>query len=102
MIARVWHGVTELENADEYLCFVRARAIPDYKSIAGNRGAFVLRKLDEDEAHFITLSFWDSMSSIKEFAGEDVNAAKYYPEDSEFLLEFEPEVSHYELYDTEA
>ena len=29
--------------------------------------------------------------------GEDVERAKYYPEDSDFLLEFEPKVVHYEV-----
>lgn len=47
--------------------------------------------------HFITLTFWDSLESIKGFAGQDVEAAKYYPEDKGFLLEFEPKVVHYEV-----
>jgi heme-degrading monooxygenase HmoA len=101
VIARVWHGITDLEKADDYLQFVRARAIPEYKQVTGNRGAFVLRRIAGDVAHFLTLSFWESMSSIEGFAGSDISLAKYYPEDSDFLLEFEPTVSHYELYDTE-
>lgn len=101
MIARIWHGVTELEKADEYLEFTRARAIPDYRSVSGNLGAYVLRRLEGDRAHFLTLSFWDSMSSIEGFAGDPIEAAKYYPEDLDFLLEFEPTVAHYEAFDTE-
>jgi len=34
---------------------------------------------------------------LRAFAGDEVSRAKYYPEDSEFLLEFEPEVAHYEV-----
>jgi hypothetical protein len=30
-------------------------------------------------------------------AGEDLETAKYYPEDEGFLLEFEPTVVHYEV-----
>ena len=37
------------------------------------------------------------MESIKGFAGKDVEVAKYYPEDKDFLLEFEPNVLHYEV-----
>jgi len=37
------------------------------------------------------------MESIKAFAGEDVETAKYYPEDKDFLLEFEPNVVHYQV-----
>jgi heme-degrading monooxygenase HmoA len=101
VIARIWHGRTDLEKADEYLRLVRAKAIPEYERVPGNRGAYVLRRLVGDVAHFITLSFWDSENSIKGFAGEDISVARYYPEDSDFLLEFEPTVSHYELYDTQ-
>ena len=28
----------------------------------------------------------------------DISKAKYYPEDADFLREFEPRVQHYELY----
>ena len=37
------------------------------------------------------------MASIRAFAGEGVETAKYYPEDKDFLLEFEPRVIHYEV-----
>jgi hypothetical protein len=56
--------------------------------------------LDGDVAHFLTLTYWDSLEAIQAFAGEDVSRAKYYSEDRDFLLEFEPTVEHYELYVT--
>jgi len=34
---------------------------------------------------------------IKGFAGDDTELPKYYPEDKDFLLEFEPRVVHYEV-----
>ena len=36
--------------------------------------------------------------AIERFAGSDPEAAKYYPEDAEFLLTFEPRVQHFELF----
>jgi hypothetical protein len=39
-----------------------------------------------------------SLEAIRAFAGEDISRAKYYPQDRDFLLEFEPTVEHYELY----
>ena len=99
MIARLWHGRTAADQADAYLAFLEERAIPDYRSIPGNRGAYVLRRMDGDVAHFLTLSLWESMGAIEAFAGANVSKAKYYPEDARFLLEFEPEVRHYEWSD---
>lgn len=99
MIARIWHGRTASEKADAYLAFLRERAIPDYRSTPGNLRAYVLRSTDEGEVHFLTFTLWDSVESIRAFAGEQIEKAKYYSEDREFLLEFEPAVRHYEVYD---
>jgi heme-degrading monooxygenase HmoA len=98
MLARIWHGVTLAEKADEYLDYLNRTGIPDYLATPGNRGAFVLRRIDGDRAHFLTISLWDSLESIKGFAGDDYERARYYPEDEKFLLEFEPAVQHYEYY----
>ena len=35
------------------------------------------------------------MEAVRKFAGPDVGAAKYYEEDRDFLLKFEPRVQHY-------
>lgn len=99
MIARIWHGVTPSDKADEYLEFVRETGLRHYRSIEGNKGAYILRRIDNGAAHFITLSFWDSLEAVKRFAGEDYEKAHYYDRDKEFLLEFEPTVEHYELFD---
>ena len=97
MIARIWHGKTKVSQADDYRDFLIARAIPDYQSVSGNLGVHILRRLEGNEAHFITLTFWENTEVIKAFAGEDFEKAKYYPEDDDFLLEFEPNVTHYEV-----
>jgi len=97
MIARIWHGTTELAKADEYIDYLNKTGIPDYRATKGNSGAYILRKIEGDTAHFYTLTFWDSFDSIKEFAGEDYEKARYYPEDEKFLLEFEPTVRHFEV-----
>jgi len=97
MIVRMWHGRVSTSNAKAYREFTIARAIPDYQSVEGNISVHVLERTEGDITHFITLTFWKDMDSIKAFAGEDVEAAKYYPEDQDFLLEFEPKVVHYEV-----
>jgi heme-degrading monooxygenase HmoA len=99
MIARMWHGRTRSADAELYLEYLHRTGMPDYRRTPGNRGAWVLRRLDGDVAHFITLTFWESRQAIQAFAGENIEIARYYPEDKKFLLEFEPTVSHYEVFD---
>src|SRR5512141_2742545 len=96
MITRMWHGRVPTTKAQEYRAFLNARAISDYRSVEGNISVHILERTEGDITHFITLTFWKDMESIKAFAGNDVEVAKYYPEDRDFLLEFEPNVMHYE------
>ena len=97
MITRMWHGRVPTAKAQAYRAFLNARAIPDYRSVEGNISVHILERTEGDVTHFITLTFWKDMGSIKAFAGEDVEIAKYYPEDKDFLLEFEARVVHYEV-----
>jgi len=95
MICRIWHGKTLRGNADAYAAFLQARAVPDYRSVAGNLDVAIVRRDEGATTHFLTITHWESEESIRAFAGDDLLKAKYYPEDGDFLLEFEPEVQHF-------
>ena len=97
MIVRMWHGRVPTSKAQAYREFVNGRAIPDYHSVPGNISVHILERQEGEITHFITMTFWESLESIRGFAGDDLERAKYYPEDDEFLLEFEPRVVHYEV-----
>ena|SRR3974390_1978678 len=95
MIVRMWHGRTPRDRADEYGAFLTMRAIPDYRSVAGNLDVAILRRDAGEVSHFLTVTRWESEGAIRAFAGKDVLKAKYYAEDKDFLLDFEDEVQHY-------
>lgn len=99
MIARIWHGKTKASDAAVYLEYLFQSGIPAYRATIGNKGAWILLRTEGDVAHFITLSFWESHDAIVAFAGVDPAVAKYYPEDEKYLLEFEPTVTHYEVFE---
>jgi heme-degrading monooxygenase HmoA len=100
IIARTWHGRVPADRAEDYHQYLLRTGIPDYRATPGNRGVSVLRRIEGDEAHFLLLSLWDSWESIRAFAGDDLERARYYPEDAEYLLELEPTVTHYEVLET--
>ena len=97
MIARIWHGRTAAEKADEYFEYLNETGIPGYRAMEGNRGVYVLRRVEGEEAHFLIFTLWRSKEAIMEFAGAEVEKARYYPEDEKYLLEMEPTVTHYEV-----
>ena len=97
MIVRMWHGRVPTSKAQAYRAFLNERAIPDYRSVEGNISVYILEREEGEVTHFITMTYWESLDVIKGFAGDDAELAKYYPEDNDFLLEFEPRVVHYEI-----
>ena len=97
MIIRMWHGRVPTSKAMSYREFLNQRAIPDYQAIPGNISVYILERTEGEVTHFVTLTYWESLDAIKGFAGEEVERAKYYPEDRDFLIEYEPTVLHYEV-----
>jgi heme-degrading monooxygenase HmoA len=97
MIARIWRGWTSADDADAYVAYVEETGIKEYRAIPGNQGAWILRRVQGDRAEILTLSFWDSLDAIREFAGEDVEQAVFYPDDDRYLVERELRVAHYEI-----
>jgi heme-degrading monooxygenase HmoA len=93
----MWHGVTDASRAHEYLDYLEKTGVAEYQETEGNRGVYVLQRVDRECAHFLLLTFWDSEDAIKRFAGSEIEKAKYYPEDEKFLLELEPTVTHYDV-----
>ena len=97
MIARTWHGRVPAAKADLYHAYLLRTGLPDYAATPGNRGVLVFRRTEGDVTHFVLTTLWDSLEAIRGFAGDDVEQARYYPEDDEYLLEREPFVTHYEV-----
>jgi hypothetical protein len=95
MIARRWHGRVPAARAEEYLGLMRKVALPDYCFTEGNRGAWCLHRRDGDVVHVEMFTLWEDEAAIRRFAGEDIEVAKYYAFDSDFLLELEPHVVHF-------
>jgi len=98
LIARLWHGRTRLSDADEYAEFMKVRAAPDYGSLDGLERLYFLRRDEGDVAHFLLVTMWDSMDSVRQFAGDEPEKAKYYPEDDDFLLEKEETSALYDVF----
>jgi heme-degrading monooxygenase HmoA len=97
-IMRLWHGEVSVEKADEYEKFMVERAAPDYSSIDGLINLYFQRKDEVTKSHFLLVTIWDSLESIKKFAGEKPEIAKYYLEDDDFLLEKEKYTSMYNIF----
>jgi heme-degrading monooxygenase HmoA len=97
VIARMWRGWTRREDADAYVEYIERTGITAYRTTPGNQGAWILRREDGDRTEFVTLSFWDSLDSVRAFAGDDVEQAVFYDEDDRFLVDRETTVTHWQI-----
>jgi heme-degrading monooxygenase HmoA len=97
-IMRMWRGETPTSRAAEYLERMTPVALADYARVPGNRGAWVLSRVRGDVTEVMTLSLWESMDSIRAFAGDDAERAKYYDFDPQYLASLPPTVQHWEVH----
>ena len=95
MITRLWRGWTTPENADAYEQFLLERLFPSLSAITGFRGADVLRRPDGKEVAFVTLTRFESIDSIRGFAGEDYEVPVLEPEALALLSRYEDRASHF-------
>ena len=75
----MWHGRVDASKSNEYAEFMEERAAPDYSSVDGLQKLLFLTRVEKDVAHFLLVTYWDSMESVKNFAGDPPENAKYYP-----------------------
>ena len=97
MIARLWTGRVPNHKATAYVKLMHDIAIPDYRSVAGNQGAWCLHRVDGEHTIVSMLTFWSDYAAIERFAGKPIDTAKYYDFDPGFLVEMTPRVEHYEV-----
>ena len=97
MIARIWTGRTPTEKSHSYLDYVLGTGVEDHRRTPGNLESWVLRRQTGDQTEFLVISLWDSIESIAAFAGPDVEKARYYPEDDDYLMDKSENVTHYEV-----
>jgi heme-degrading monooxygenase HmoA len=97
MIARLWRGETRSEDADAYQRVLQATGVRDYRATPGNLGVWLLRSERGGRTEFALLTLWDRRESIEAFAGKQIELARYYDVDKEYLLDFRKTVEHFDV-----
>ena len=97
MIARHWRGWTRLQDAHGYESLLRTKILPGLKAIKGYRGGYVLRSDAPEESEFVVLNFFDSLASVRQFAGQNYAVPVFEPEAKRLLTRFDTIVNHYDV-----
>jgi len=96
VIARVWRGATAAEDGDAYAAYIEETGMTNARKLPGSRGTLLLRHTDGDRTEFRTVILFDSLDDVRDFAGDDIEQAVFYPEDDRYLVERDLDVTHYE------
>ena len=99
MISRIWHGYTTFENAETYESLLKSEIFIGIqgRSIPGFQEIQLFRRELEDEVEFVTVMWFDSMNSVRIFAGQDYEAAVVPPKARAVLKRFDERSQHYEV-----
>jgi heme-degrading monooxygenase HmoA len=99
MISRIWHGYTTFENADTYERLLKEEIFIGIKNrnIKGYMGIQLLRRQLDTETEFITIMWFDSLDSVREFAGKDYEKAVVPDKAQKVLSHFEKASQHYNV-----
>ncbi len=99
MIVRNWEGRVPNFKSPEFLRLMREVTIPDYRAIAGNRGAWCLHRHEGPVTRIRMVSHWESWDAVRAFAGDDISRPRKYDFDADFLIEIPETVEHWEMQD---
>jgi len=99
MVVRIWHGWTTLGNADKYEALLKEEIFGGIlnRRIRGFKNIQLLRRKVGKEVEFVTIMLFDSLDSVREFAGKDYEVAVVPEKARAVLSRFDERSQHYEI-----
>jgi heme-degrading monooxygenase HmoA len=99
MVVRIWHGWTTPGNADKYEALLKEEIFVGilHRRIRGFKNIQLLRRKVGKEVEFVTIMLFDSLDSVREFAGKDYEAAVVPEKARAVLSRFDERSQHYEI-----
>jgi heme-degrading monooxygenase HmoA len=97
MIARFWSAQTTSARAPVYADHLRNQVLPVVRKIDGYAGGMLLEREDSNGVEIVVITFWQSLDSIRGFAGKNLEEAVVADEAASLLTQFDRHVRHYEL-----
>lgn len=100
MTCRVWHGWTTLQSSDVYDDYLQQELFPKLqRKLAGHgyRGFQLLKLKRGEEVEFMTMLWFDSLASVRAFAGENYATPVISEKAQSLLSRYDKRAEHYEL-----
>jgi hypothetical protein len=100
MVCRVWRGWTKAAHAQSYDDYLRQDLFPRLNQelrSRGYRGYQLLRIGRGEEVEFMTMLWFESIESVRSFAGENYETPVISDKARSLLARFADRADHYEV-----
>ncbi|MEV0622987.1 antibiotic biosynthesis monooxygenase [Nonomuraea sp. NPDC050404] len=95
MIARVWKATATPDGARRYAEHFDGAVLPELRDLPGCRAAHLLTRESGDQVAIEVITYWESLETIRAFAGDDLGHAVVEPAARAALTDFERTVTHF-------
>jgi len=97
MYIREWKCNCPKATEGGFIDYLQITGIKDTQEIDACSGYKILRRPVNFEVEITFFTYWDSLDSMKEYAGDNLYKAVLYPEDDKYQIKPDLEVKVYEI-----
>jgi heme-degrading monooxygenase HmoA len=97
MISRQWRGLARPEQASAYVEHLKTATFPSLFRLPGFKGASILRRNVASGVEFLIITEWESIETIRAFAGANVEGAVVPQNVRAMMIEYDRVVRHFEV-----
>lgn len=97
MIARFWTAKTSQAQAPGYTDHLKNHVLATLREVGGYVGARLLERETDGGVEIVVITFWQSLGSVRKFAGDDIERAVVSDEIVPLLLSYDQRVRHYDV-----
>ena len=97
MIARIWHGWASQERAGDYQRHYETEVGGHLHTISGFRGAQLLRRDEDGEVEFTSITWFADLDAVRAFAGDDYERAVVEEAARSALTRWDEHVVHHHV-----
>jgi heme-degrading monooxygenase HmoA len=97
MIARFWTAKIAKAHAPAYANHLKSQVLTTLRKVDGYVGAKLLERETSDGVEIVVVTLWESLDSIKKFAGPDLEKAVVSDDIVSLFLQYDKRVRHYKV-----
>jgi heme-degrading monooxygenase HmoA len=97
MIARFWTAKIAQAHAHVYADHLKSQVLTTLRKVDGYIGAKLLERETSDGVEIVVITLWQSLDSIRKFAGPDVEKAVVSDDIVSLFLQYDLRVRHYKV-----